>query len=188
MSIYPLAKAHEKLPKLFEQIRKARLPKRFTYRFLMEIGFSSSQERELLPILKQLGFLARNGQPTIYYNKLKNPREFQTVLQERIKETYDEVFRLDKNIPGVEEETLAGYFSQLTGQDYDLCRLYAKTFLALCKYSEISQEQSQSQRRDQDIVASQESAKITFNIHLPNTRDEKVYQAIFKNLRDYLIR
>lgn len=189
MSIYPKTAYPEKLVDLFKKITEAETPKKFTYRFLMRLGFSSSKERDLLPILKHLGLLDKRGKPSSYYGNLKNTREFSKALEERIKETYSEVFKMDDRLPEVEKEIISGYFGQLTGQSQRECLQYTETFLSLCRLAKIDQPAAKFGRKDNQLTKEAQSAKqpnITFNINLPITTDEKVYEAIFKNLKDYL--
>jgi Family of unknown function (DUF5343) len=49
-------------------------PPRFTHEFLKSnLGFSSSNDRAVIKVLKQLGFLTSDGTPTPRYNDYRGP-------------------------------------------------------------------------------------------------------------------
>ena len=52
------------LPQIFEQMIKGIAPPTFNSEYLSSVGFSSSNDRAVTPLLKALGFLADSGQPT----------------------------------------------------------------------------------------------------------------------------
>jgi len=57
------------VPAILEKIKSAATPPRFTHEFLKSnLGFSSSNDRTIIKVLKQLGFLDSNSVPTALYN------------------------------------------------------------------------------------------------------------------------
>lgn len=54
---------HGQLGPFFERIREAQAPDKFTHQFLKDIGFTSSNYRAYISLLKGLGFLTEDGSP-----------------------------------------------------------------------------------------------------------------------------
>jgi uncharacterized protein DUF5343 len=52
------------LPAIMEQIRKGTAPEIFNADHLKSVGFASSNDRGIIPLLKSLGFLSDSGVPT----------------------------------------------------------------------------------------------------------------------------
>lgn len=53
-----------RIPDLFGKIRYGQAPDRFTHQPLKDWGFSSTNDRAFIPLLKVLGFLTADGKPT----------------------------------------------------------------------------------------------------------------------------
>jgi hypothetical protein len=181
MSSYPYLEHPGKLPSLFKAIREAKTPDKFTFRFLADLGFSSSKERELLPVLKQLGFLGRQGRPLHEYRALKNPQEAHDTLKRGLRLAYGELLTKDEKAYLKDERTLAGYFGELTGENYDKCINYAKTFLVLAQLAEMQKQIKENNKKSEETTIN-----ISFNINLPETVDQEVYEAIFKSLGELI--
>jgi hypothetical protein len=52
----------------FKQIRQGQAPRHFTNQHLKDLGFTSTNHRSFIPLLKALGFLTADGQPTPRYH------------------------------------------------------------------------------------------------------------------------
>lgn len=79
----------------FEGILNAEAPDRFSYKFLEGLGFSSSNDRLLIGILKELGFLNADGAPQDRYYRFLDRSDAAKVLAEGIKEAYSDLFAVN---------------------------------------------------------------------------------------------
>src|SRR5680860_1082053 len=61
-----------RLPDLFAKIRDGQAPEQFTQQLLKDWGFTSSNDRVMLPLLKDLGFLSSEGKPTNRYHDYRD--------------------------------------------------------------------------------------------------------------------
>ena len=52
---------------ILDAIRGAQAPEKFTVRFLEQLGFKSTNDRNIIGVLKGLGFLDDSGTPTQRY-------------------------------------------------------------------------------------------------------------------------
>ena len=55
------------IPEYFEAMLDAQPPERFSVKFLENLGFKSTNDRLIISILKDLGFLNRDGAPQQRY-------------------------------------------------------------------------------------------------------------------------
>ena len=51
------------IPAYFDAIRNAQPPERFAIKFLENLGFTSTNDRLFIGVLKELGFLTNDGVP-----------------------------------------------------------------------------------------------------------------------------
>lgn len=184
MITYPYLNNFAKLSLMFSKLRDSNVPTKFTFRYWALLGFTSSQDRAFIDLLKFLGYLDANGYPTNYYAALRNQAEFSSVLAERLKESYKDLFALDKNANLLTLNVLTDYFIRLTASDVSLAQKQALTFKELCDKAHFNFEKS----LEVPAVSTNKpsSSKIVFNINLPETTDPEVYKAIFDHLKTLL--
>ncbi len=193
----------------FDAIQSAEAPERFSTRFLEDLGFTSSNDRLLIGILKSLGFLDTDGLPQDRYHRYLDKEIAAHVLAEGIRDAYSDLFGVNKEAHKLEIE---GVFNKLRtlykGAKKDsVVKLIARTFVALCEIADFSKPRSTTQPKEtqkpkekaktegtrettvahgETRVIGLDSLQYHINIVLPETRDQAVYDAIFKSLRDHL--
>jgi Family of unknown function (DUF5343) len=198
------------IPAYFDAILDAQPPERFSVKFLENLGFTSTNDRLFIGILKDLGFLSRDGVPqTRYFNFLDRTLSKQ-VLAEGIKESFSDLFAINTK---ANEQSASDVTNKLrtmyAGKKTDLViRNIAKTFKALCEYADFSTPLIDKSLGTQEAPEAKPPSKSEtelpptpikqssgvnvsglqyhLNIVLPDTRDQAVYDAIFKSLRDHL--
>ena len=104
------------------------------------------------------------------------------------------------NTLGVEK--LKETFASLTGKSDSVATKMAGTFKALCSLADFSkskiekkesidvvEKETSASKIDEVKKSGLQSSEFHYNIqiHLPNTRDISVYNAIFKSLKDHLL-
>ena len=68
----PYLPSNKNVPALFEKIASAKIPDKFNHNFLQTtIGLKSTNDRALIPLLRNLGFVDQSGTPTPSYRMLK---------------------------------------------------------------------------------------------------------------------
>jgi hypothetical protein len=196
------------IPKLFEEIKKAAIPQRFTQDFLAGLGFTSSTDRMLIAVLKGLGFLDGNGVPTSVYKEFRDPARSKKILARQIRAAYAGLFELNTQANTFSAQEARGKLSSLTGLSESVVTNMAATFTALCKEADFSSPETltpspeaaaAAEVADQDKVSSPAlppdktglprgvAFSHTLNINLPATRDIAVYDAIFRALKEHLL-
>ena len=201
------------IPAYFQAILDAQPPERFSIKFLENIGFASTNDRLFLSILKELGFLNADGTPQQRYFDYLDRSQSGRVLADGIRVMYSDLFAVNKQANELSIEDVKNKLRTLyAGKKTELVISHiAKTFAAALAAADFSaqtppapptdvtppdddkvkkepDDQSQRDVRNskRDTPLSLESLQYHINIVLPESRDQAVYDAIFKSLRDHL--
>lgn len=192
---------------IMNSILNARAPERFTNKFLEDLGYKSSNDRLITGVLKSLGLLSETGEPTQRYYDFLDQTQSKRVIAIGIQEAYEDLFNLNKDAQNLSQEEVKNKLKTLTqGQKGDkVIESMARTFRTLCDYADWSvvTPQIPSKLEQEKPVADtfrESSPKITSNtqtegfglhyniqIHLPETTNMAVYDAIFQSLKKHLL-
>lgn len=193
---------------IFAAIQRASVPTQgFTHEFLKNLGFASSGDRPIIPVLKAIGFLDQAGKPTELYRTYKDPALAKRALAKGIRLGYADLLAIDPEAYRKPTKELAGMFARLSDKGDAVTAKMATTFNALASLADFSAPESGG-AADQDSAPSadpgmaevpagsvpeQPGAAGTFtlrhdiHVHLPLSTDVAVYDAIFKSLRENLM-
>jgi len=197
------------IPAYFDAILDAQPPERFSLKFLENLGFTSTNDRLFIGILKDLGFLNRDGAPQQRYFDFLDRSRANQVLADGIREAFSDLFAINVQAHELTLDDVRNKLRTLyAGKKTDLViGNIARTFRALCEYADFSvpptikrveappdEEKAENQvsreRSDRPPVAlgsiRVSGLQYHINIVLPDTRDQAVYDAIFKSLREHL--
>ncbi|EQA46553.1 hypothetical protein LEP1GSC050_0113 [Leptospira broomii serovar Hurstbridge str. 5399] len=192
------------VPAIMKKIIEGTAPEKFTTEHLKKIGFPSSNDRALIGVFKDLGFLDESGTPTQRYHNYRNTHTSRQVLGEALKEAYSEIFHINENPSGGDKPAIIGLFKSKHNVGDQVAGYMANTFLSLLDLSDItatpkSAKSKETTSEDVELVKQTElsdvplktsiSANLRYNIeiHLPSTKDIEVYNSIFKSLRENLL-
>jgi Family of unknown function (DUF5343) len=199
--------AISRIPEVFAKIRDGQAPPQVTIQLLKDWGFSSSNDRAFLPLLKQIGFLTPTGQPTQRYHDYRDHSRSKVVMGEALKEAYHDLFLIKANPTPADSKAIEGKFKSFHNVSDNVAQLMSKTFFALLALADISgarassaaptvkSDSSESTVMEPPGNSSQQSlsqvslAGFHYNIqiHLPATKDVEVYNAIFKSLKEHFV-
>ncbi|MCU7839486.1 MAG: DUF5343 domain-containing protein [Candidatus Thiodiazotropha sp. (ex Troendleina suluensis)] len=198
------------IPAYFDAILNAEAPERFTNKFLVNLEFKSTNDRLFIGILKDLGFIDTDGVPKQRYFEFHDKSRSRYILADAIREAYADLFTVNKeahklNVGDVKNKLRTLYAG--TKKDPVINKI-ASTFVALCEYADFSTATKAPKKKEEGKSAESEKPKETssisgatpiqkasvsleslqyhINIVLPESRDQAVYDAIFKSLRDHL--
>lgn len=200
------------IPAYFDALLDAHPPERFSLKFLENLGFTSTNDRLFIGILKDLGFLNRDGVPQQRYFEFLDRSRSKQVLADGIRDAFADLFAINRNAHEFSTTDAKNKLRTLfAGKKTDLVvGNIAKTFRALCDYADFSApapalkksehdvSETSSSETEPDSPATSESKppplgrirvdglQYHLNIVLPDTRDQSVYDAIFKSLREHL--
>jgi hypothetical protein len=192
-----------KLTELFSKIRDGQAPEQFTHQLLKDWGFTSTNDRQFLLLLKALGFLSPDGKPTSRYHSYRDHSRSKDVMGEALREAYQDVFLIKANPTKDDKEAIQGKFKSFHNATDRVAQLMTSTFLALLSLANLSGKTKATVEKKEPELAKPEPEKAevgtdlsrhlrtpglhyNIQIHLPATKDVEVYNAIFKSLKEHL--
>lgn len=194
----PYLSSYKNVSELFQRIASAKQPENLTQKFLAEtLGLSSSGDRELISLLKMLGFLDSAGRPTPEYSSLKNSAVAGAAVAAAIRRAYDGLYAANENAHILSAAELKGLIAQVAGSDSGMTSKIAGTFTALCRVADFSKQRDQEPPKtpstpvdapiphEKSPGASSFRPEFHYNIqvHLPANATEETYLNIFNALR-----
>lgn len=196
---------YRKISKLFDKIRNGQAPEIFTHQLLKDWGFSSSNDRQFIPLLKALGFLSSDGKPTSRYHDYRDQSRSKHVMGEALREAYSDIFLINATPSETDKRAIQGKFKSFHNASNRAAQLMTSTFFALLELADLSDKPKPKLKQQPSISEEKEKKEITpttvlpqerptlapglfynIQIHLPATKDIEVYNAIFKALKEHL--
>lgn len=191
------------LPAILEQIRRGTAPDIFNTEHLKSVGFASSNDRAIIPLLRDLGFLNDSNVPTSRYHVYRDESQSSVVLGEALREAYGDLFHVNANPSDKDRRAIEGKFKAVHNVTDRVAQQQTSTFLALLKLADLTapaaraepqsakppvNDPPQAQKTEQmrtpaDVI----SLRYNIEVHLPATKEIEVYNAIFKSLRSNLL-
>lgn len=126
------------LPKILDAIQRASAPETFHLDFLKDLGFTSSNDRAAVKLLKFLGFLDKSGRPQAVYREFMDSSKAKRVLATQIRIAYDDLFKSDRQANTKSVESLKGWFKTKTGGGDAVAKKMATTLNSLIRYADWS--------------------------------------------------
>lgn len=194
------------LAALLEAMKAAQAPDTFNLKFLEGLGFPSSNDRLVVGVLVALGFLSQDRKPTDRYFRFLDQTQSAVVLAEGIREAYKDLFQVNTNAHKLSRSEIINKFKTLSQGQLSEAVLdkMALTFSELVKLADFetkaavdSIDSPETIAPDVDVQggetrllqASHSLGGLHYNIQiiLPESRDPKVYDALFRSLREHLL-
>jgi Family of unknown function (DUF5343) len=200
------------IPKVLEKIQQARRPDRFTQDFLGTVlGYGSGSARPIIPLLKRMGFLASDGSPTARYDRFRNVETQGAAVAEGIRTAYPELFDRNEYVYKLSRDRLAALVVETTGgaRDDRSIKAVVGTFSALNEMADFetdaapneapervpAKQPPQLQAPAERVNAASEPGQsvdfkvsYTINLNLPESTDPDVFNAIFRSLKENLLK
>jgi hypothetical protein len=198
------------LDAFLNSLLNAQAPPKFTNKFLEQLEFKSTNDRLFIGMLKFLGFIDGLGSPQDRYFKFLDQTQSKFVLAEAIKEAYADLFTVNVKANEMSVNDVKNKLKTLTqgSKSETVIGCMANTFTALCKYADFSKQttkevvtvtkkeqiaeeipHSNEHKMTHELINKKITTEMHYNIqiHLPETRDITVYDAIFKSLKEHLL-
>ncbi len=194
------------IAKILAKIAEAKTPERFTQDYLAtKLGFPGGNQKQFIPLAKKLGLLNSDGTPSDLYKKLRNPHTSKAAMAEALKKGYSEIFERNEYAGNLAKEEFRGLVVEITGLEANnrVVQLVCQTFDALksmadfdAKIDKSHEEVDEGKDKDKTGDQSGDGGKADFklglsytiNLVLPKTDDPAVFNAIFRSLRDNLLK
>lgn len=199
----PYLASNKNLPTLFEKITSAKIPDTFTLMFLQNtIGLKGSNDRQLIPFLRYMGFLDQANVPTATYRLLKGDKK-KTAWATGLRNAYRPLFDADEDADELPFEKLKSLVSQVAGTDDAATARIASTFSTAAKLGDFKAEPTEEPLKEDDVKedpptdtktnqnngnngggrAMQPEFHYNIQVHLPSNGSEETYLNIFNAIR-----
>jgi hypothetical protein len=185
------------LSAIMQKIVTGTAPAKFNVEHLKGLGFTSSNDRAFIPLLKDLGFLSSDGTPTARYHEYRNTARSRTILGEALREGYQDLFHINATPTKSDRAAIEGKFKSTHNVSDRVAELQAMTFYALLDLADLSEGMTASKKlhtgKHEEAppppLPKVDHLNLRYNIelHLPATKDVEVYNAIFKSLKEHLL-
>ena len=150
----PYLSSNKNVDTLFSKIQSAKVPEKFTHSFLQTtIGLKGTNDRQLIPFLRTLGFIDQSGTPTPHYRLLKSRETSKRAIGDAIRRAYAPLFEADENANGLSSERLKGLVAQVAGTDDDMTGRIASTFGAITRLAEFGPVVQREDTTEKDELA-----------------------------------
>lgn len=187
-------------------IKAAQAPPRFTQKFLEGLGFSSPADRLFINVLKALGFLNDTGVPVQRYHEYLDQTQSGYILADGIRDAYADLFQINVKAQEMSQADLRNKMKTLSQGLYSDSVLVkmAGTFKALSKNADFSRpgpakpapsepEPPEPAPGGAPLAGADHRVRLgglvySINIQLPESRDPAVYDALFKSLKEHLLK
>lgn len=197
---YPYILNTGSLRKFLETIPKIGTPPKITQPSLPTLGFKSNADRPIVAILTFVGFLDQDNKPTQSYKDFKVATKAGTVMASALKKAYADLFEIYPDACERDEKALKDFFTSTTDAGPQVVTQTVATFKVLCDFADFKGvpseekgkgEEERGKAKGEEEKGAQMPAGVTINLNiqlaLPATEDAKVYENIFKALRDNLL-
>lgn len=189
---------------ILKAIRAAQAPDKFTVRFLEQLEFKSTNDRNVIGVLKGLNFLDDSGAPKQRYFEYLDDTQHKAVMGQAIQEAYGDLFKVNSKAHEMSQTDVKAKLKTLTQgtRGEAVLTKMAMTFVALCREATFGttpvakkpvEEQRALKTEEKKGTERYEDKKrpmtlsYVINIELPLTRDQAVYDAIFQSLREHIL-
>lgn len=208
----PYVNAYNKLADVFTAIKSAAVPTKFNQDFLHTmLGLKSSSYHAMIPLMKRLNFLDPTNQPTQIYKDYRDENNSKAIMAQQVKATYVDLFKASEFAYKLKKEEVSSKLKTLLGVGNDDAALpnVVGTFMELVKLSDFEGKHKAPPKKPDtptdektppppaqlfSAAATNNGDEVKFgisytiNLNLPATTEIEVFNAIFKSLKENLLK
>lgn len=188
---------------ILDSIAKASVPDAFTFDFLKDLGFKSSNYRSFPKLLRYLALIDDSNKPTGAYKAFVDPTQAKAVLASSLRSSFDDLLNAHPAANTYSTQKLMGWFKTKTGKSESVATKMATTFRSLASYADwqaaTATQESESDEGPtvfaEDLTPPPPKSgtlaplKLTYRveINLPDSTNVNTFRAIFRALREELL-
>jgi len=202
MAEYSYTVVPGKLKEFLGKIRETGVPSKVTTKWMESIGYKSSNDRGMIPVLQQIRFVDGAGTPKELWSRYRGS-SYRQVLGDGIVEGYADLFAMYPDANTRSKEELENFFGTRSTAGKQVISKTVSTFKALCELADFSSElgsPKQVETKANDVFArvpapsGSEASHFSPNLHIdiqihisPETTPEQIDQ-IFASMAKHLSR
>lgn len=202
----PYLPSHGTLKRILDKVIDLAKPDKFNYDFLENVvKITGGAARACIPIMKKMGFLNSDNTTTDLYSRFRTQGGRSSAAYAGLKNAFPEIFKRSDYAHGVEDAKLRDIIVEITGlkSNDPIAQAIKGTFSVVKGYIDSGYNPDSGPTENQpandsgaiDFSApkaehSERSLGLSYNINivLPETSDLNVLNAIFKSLRENLLK
>jgi hypothetical protein len=206
MATLPYVTAPGNIEKALNGIKSAATPERVNQDFVKTIlQIPGGSGNQITSFLKKIGFANTDGTPSDIYKKFRNSSTSGRAIAEALKVGYAPLYVRNEYMHRLSDEKLKGLIIEETGQSEDsnavtLTLAVVKALKKFASWEEVTEgeEEQKTTSHTTSIDISQKiptaqsgvglNLSYTINLNLPATSDVAVFNAIFKSLKENLLK
>jgi hypothetical protein len=205
MASLPYITAPGNIERALNGIKSAETPERVTLDFVKTIlKIKGGSGNQVASYLKKIGFVNSDGTPSPIYSRFRNASTSGAAALEAIKHGYAPLFKRNEFMHKLDDKELKGLIIEETGEreDSTVAGLILSSINALRKYVKDAhgkpEDADSSTKRKKPLTDQHDESRgdssigmnlsYTINLNLPPTTDIAVFNAIFKSLKEHLLR
>jgi|SRR4051812_10530181 hypothetical protein len=207
MAVLPYVTAPGNIDRALRGIISAATPDSVSQDFVKTIlKIPGGSGNQMTSFLKKIGFVNADGAASELYRSFRNPSTTGKAALEALRIGYAPLFKRNEYMHQASDEVLKGLIIQETGQsdDSSTVGLILACIKAVKKFAELNgKSEEKSEPKNMAIVKTLGDTTAekgipkgrvglnlgyTINLNLPATSDISVFNAIFKSLKDNLLR
>lgn len=204
MADFPYAAVPTKLETLLDKIKSVGVPEKASKTWLQSIGFKSSNDPSMLPVVEFIGLVDSSRQPTGNWSAFRQGSRSKVVLADAIKQGYASLYEVHTDAHRCADKVLKDFFKAHSTAGEQAISRTAKTFQVLCSMADFSAGSSNgSGSREngkavsendgaplvappQDIESPTPTLHIDFQVHIaadaPPEQIDKIFESMAKHL------
>jgi hypothetical protein len=196
---FPYTIAPGPLSELLEKLKNIGVPDKIDQTYLAQIGFSSSNHRPFIPIMKHVGLLDGSGVPTdIYRRGLRGGEAGKKLVANGIREGYRDLFATYPDAATRPTSDITTFVKTHTDLGDKALRAAVTTFQTLCKFGDFDGVPSAADRGGEERPIQKRASRgsepepgsVTINVNIAlsvdATSDPAVYDAFFSAMAKHL--
>jgi hypothetical protein len=205
MAYPPFMNGSGYLTKILDKVKTAKTPDRFTQDYLAtKLGFPGGSPKAFIPFAKRLNLLASDGTPTDLYKQFRNDTTSGIAMAKAVKTGYADLFERNEYAHELDRAGLEGLVMEITGLEkgnstlrsiissFENVKVYADFDAKACIPLQAAEGKDEDTPTPVSAMQLDEQISLglsyTINLVLPKTDDVAVFNAIFKSLRENLLR
>lgn len=172
----------------------------------IEVSKFGGTPKPLIPFFKRIGFLATDGSPTELYKRFRNQSESGAAVAEALRIGYQSLYTMNERAHELSDNDLKGLIVQATGSEKGSRMVQAifGSYKILKQYADFKEKVDGGKKDEHppppyvpvpagsqggsDSIGAKMNLSYTINLNLPATTDISVFNAIFKSLKENLLK
>jgi hypothetical protein len=157
MSDYAYTKVPGKLKDFLGKVRSLGVPTNISPKWLESIGYTSSNDRSILGVIRQIKFIDESNNTTEKWTKYRGGN-YKQVLADGIREGYMDLFAIYPDANVCSNEELEDFFTTKSTAGKQVISAIVGTFKSLCELADFSAFPSSLENNDNDSIVKVPSA------------------------------